>query len=151
MPVLKQKKEILIEVYNTIIDILKQPSGIDIEKLKNLRSNDSFPSAILFVKKRICEFLWGNIHFPDPDNQVKFDNLLYCLGQVVNILKTYTNNNLPRISQDKYEEDIQKIKKTCDPNFKDLKCLLKHIEIISVNVLMDERLDFRYGLVQDPF
>ena len=146
MPVLKQKKEILIEVYNTIIDILEQPSGIDIEKLKNLRSNDSFPSGILFVKKRICDFLWK----PDfPENyEVKYENLLYCLRQVVNILKVYTNNNL---ADDKYEEDIQKIKKTCDPNFKDLKCLLKHIEIISVNVLMDERLDFRYGLVQDPF
>ena len=147
MPVLKQKKEILIEVYNTIIDILEQPSGIDIEKLKNLWSNDSFPSGILFVKKRICEFLWE----PDfPENyELKYDNLLYCLREVVNILKAYTNTNL--LADDKYEEDIQKIKKTCDLDNKDIKCVLKHIEIISINVLMDERLDCRYRLVQDPF
>ena len=151
MPVKIEQKEYLLEVFNKIIDILRNPSEIDILKLTLLDSDNSQPASIRYIKRKIVAFLFEVHHLSElPQIQeIKIDGLTYCLEQVIKVLKSFSNNN--RLDSRSHEEAINKIKNNCDKyypeiNLRDLRKVFKEIETASVNTLQNEYTDYLFNL-----
>ena len=151
MPVKKEQKEYLLEVFNKIIDILRNPSEIDILKLTLLDSDNSQPASIRYIKRKIVAFLFEVYHLSElPQIQeIKIDGLTYCLEQVIKVLKSFSNNN--RLDSRSHEEAINKIKNNCDKyypeiNLRDLRKVFKEIETACVNTLQNEYTDYLFNL-----
>ena len=67
------------------------------------------------------------------------------------VLRSFSNNN--RVVSRGHEEEINKIKNNCDKyypelNLRDLRCLIRHIEITCVNTLQNEFIECTQKLVE---
>ena len=80
MPVLKQEKEYLLAIFTKTIDILKNPSEVNILKIKLLESNDCLPVGLnsdKFIKRKICSFLKTCQNLPEKEQTIDVTSFVF--------------------------------------------------------------------------